>query len=90
MYTKKELQVLNYLYDVSEWICGRCDDEENVSYANAQDISSDLWMSLNEIGGILSSLNKKNAIIDTKDSARGARYNDWVIADWRHIKQLRG
>lgn len=87
-YTDKELAVLKYMYDESMYICGACDEHEDMSYTNAQDISEHFGISMQAAGGIISSLDAKVAITDTMDSARGSHLNDYVINDYEYIAAM--
>jgi hypothetical protein len=87
-YTQKELVVLKYMYDESMYLCGACDEHENMSYTNAQDISEHFGISMQAAGGLISSLYAKMAITDTMDSARGSHLNDYVINDYKYIAKL--
>jgi len=87
-YTDKELTVLKYMYDESVSICGACDEHENMSYTNAQDISEHFGISMQAAGGLISSLDAKVAITDTMDSARRSHLNDYVINDYEYIAAM--
>ena len=87
-YTPKELAVLKYMYDESMYICGACDEHEDMSYTNAQDIVEYFKYSIYAAGGIISSLEAKMAITDTMDSARGSHLNDYVLNDYQYIADM--
>jgi len=80
-YTENEIKMLNAFRDVSEDCCGRCDEEENMSYMNADDLLHDLGGTKQSIGGTMSSLLEKNAIGDTFTSARRSKLNDFILSD---------
>lgn len=81
-FTDAEINMLAAFYQTSTDCCGACNDEENMSYMNANDLKDELGLSKQAIGGIMSSLSDKNAIVDTLESARGAKINDWVIQSY--------
>ena len=85
-YTEKEIQMLKAFYQTSIDICGACDENENMSYMNAQDLVEVLGWNAQEVGGVMSSLESKWAICDMMESYRGARINDFCIeatvAEW--------
>ena len=77
--TKLEVQVLEVFYNESVESCGDCSSNQNLSYNNAQDVATQLNLSENTIGGVFTSLLKKGLISDTRDSARRAPINDFVV-----------
>ena len=78
-YTDNEIAMLRAFYNTSMNICGACDEDQNLSYMNADDLLKVLGGTKQSIGGTMSSLEQKLAIADTGESPRGARTNDWVI-----------
>ncbi len=80
-YTDKEMAMLKVFYNASIECCGSCDDEENMSYCNAKDLQAELGGSMQEIGGVMSSLESKGAITDTGESPRGSHLNDFILSD---------
>ena len=79
VYTDNEIKMLQAFYNESVNICGACDEAENLSYMNATDLQIELGGNIQKIGGTMSSLEAKGAIIDTMESARGDRLNDFVL-----------
>jgi hypothetical protein len=77
--TTSELNMLVCFYTISVDCCGRCNDEENMSWANARDLQDDLGGSLQSIGGVMASLSNKGYITDQLESARGASINDFTL-----------
>ena len=86
--TKLENQVLRVFYNTSVDCCGSCNEYENISYCNANDIATELNLNENQVGGILASLLKKNLISDTHESARGADINDFVLCNIEVMNQF--
>lgn len=80
-YTDNEIAMLRAFYSTSMEICGACDEDENLSYMNADDLLKVLGGTKQSIGGTMSSLEQKMAITDTRESSRGAKTNDWIIND---------
>jgi hypothetical protein len=78
MFTDNEKRMLNAFFDTSMECCGACDEDENLSYMNAADLREVLGGTLQSIGGTMSSLEQKDAITDTGESARHHRLNDFV------------
>jgi hypothetical protein len=85
-YTENEVKMMDAFYNESEMCCGRCDEEENMSYMNANDLLEVLGGNKQSIGGTMASLLEKNAITDQGDSARGSRLNDFTLADFNYNK----
>lgn len=81
-FTPAEFNMLAAFYQTSTNCCGRCCEEENMSYMNANDLKEELGLSKQTIKGLMLSLSDKAAISDSESSARGAKINDWVINDW--------
>ena len=80
-YTEKEMAMLKAFYNESMNVCGQCDDESNMSMMNAKDLQEVLGGTMQEIGGVMSSLESKGAIVDMCESARRAKINDFVLVD---------
>lgn len=83
-YTPNEIAMLDAFYESSIDICGACDEDENLSYMNANDLLEVLGGTKQSIGGTMASLIEKCAIQDTFESARGSRLNDFVIVDYNY------
>jgi hypothetical protein len=83
-YTENEIAMLDAFYNESIDCCGRCDEEENMSFMNADDLQQVLGGTKQSIGGTMASLLEKGAIADYGDSARGARINDFIIIDFNY------
>jgi hypothetical protein len=83
-YTENETKMLDAFYNESIDCCGCCDDDENMSYMNANDLQSALGGTKQSIGGTMASLLEKGAICDTGESGRGSRLNDFVIVDFNY------
>ena len=81
-YTTSEMAMLKAFYDSSVECCGGCDEEENLSWNNADDLRERLGGTKQQIGGVMSSLLQKCAITDSMDSARGAPINDFCLTDY--------
>jgi hypothetical protein len=77
--TPSELNLLVYFYTTSVDCCGRCNDEENMSWSSARDIQEALGGSLQSVGGVMASLSSKGYITDQGESARGANINDFTL-----------
>jgi len=60
--------------------------EDNMTWMNANDLQQELGWNKQSIGGVMGSLQDKGLIVDSGDSARGARINDWY-ADQNGIEQ---
>lgn len=80
-YTDNEMKMLKAFYDTSVDCCGQCSNDDNMSWNNAKDLQEVLGGTMQEVGGTMSSLESKGAIVDNGDSARGARINDFFLAD---------
>lgn len=80
-YTANELAMLRAFYNESIASCGYCTEGENMSYMNANDLQAELGGTKQSIGGTMASLLEKGAIADMGESARGAKVNDFVLAD---------
>lgn len=80
-YTENEIAMIKAFWDESIGVCGACDENENMSYMNAKDLQEVLGGSMQHIGGTMSSLEGKGAIVDTMESPRGARLNDFMLCD---------
>ena len=78
-YTQNEIKMIHAFYNISVDCCGACDDDQNMSYANAKDLQKELGGTMQEIGGTMSSLESKGAICDQQESARGDRLNDFTL-----------
>ncbi len=77
--TEKELLVATLFANTSTYCCGCFDDEENLSFMNARDLmEKKTGMNGQQIGGIMSSLEKKGLISDCEESYRGADINDFI------------
>lgn len=81
-FTANEIAMLRAFYDESIECCGACDEFENMSYMNANDLLQELGGTKQSIGGTMSSLLEKGAIADTGESSRNLRINDFVINEW--------
>ena len=77
--TAAELAMLVTFYRISMDCCGQCNDDENMSWANARDLQEEMGGSLQSIGGVMSSLYSKCYIVDSGESARGADINDFFL-----------
>jgi len=61
--------------------------EDNMTWNSASDLCRALGWSKQEVGGVMSALYEKGLIIDSGESARGARDNDWFASD-RAIREF--
>lgn len=78
--TDAEFNMAAAFYQTSVNCCGQCNDDENLSYMNADDLRDELGLSKQAIGGLMSSLSDKCVISDSESSARGnKKLNDWVL-----------
>ena len=80
-YTDNEIAMLRAFFDTSINACGECYEDQNMSHMNASDLLKVLGGTKQSVGGTMSSLEQKMAIVDTGESPRGAKTNDWVIED---------
>jgi hypothetical protein len=76
--TALELRVATAFAETSLGTCGAFDEDDNLSYMNAQDLAEQLELSAHVIAGVMSSLSKKDLIMDLGESYRGAKINDWM------------
>lgn len=83
-YTQNEIAMLDAFYNESVDCCGCCDEHENMSFMNANDLLEVLGGTKQSIGGTMASLIEKCAIVDTMESPRGSRLNDFVICDFNY------
>ncbi len=81
-FTDKELAMLEAFYNESIDCCGACDENENMSWMNANDLRKELGGTKQTIGGTMSSLLEKGAIADSGESSRGLRINDFYLNTW--------
>lgn len=81
-FTEEEMMMLAAFYQTSTDTCGACNEDENMSYMNANDLYETLGLSKQKISIIMKSLDSKGAITDTEESARKADITDWVINTW--------
>ena len=93
--TQKEILVLRAFAQVSIDSCGQFNDDENMSWANAQDIAEETGLSIFSASGVMGSLTYKGWIMDSGDSPRGAKINDFtaspkMFADHNDLKDLYG
>jgi hypothetical protein len=79
--TEKELIVAKVFANTSIDCCGSFQEEENMSFCNANDLAEETGMSLHQIAGLIGSLDGKCVITDTGDSARGDNCNDYIGND---------
>ena len=61
--------------------------EDNMTWNSASDLCRTLGWSKQEVGGVMSALYEKGLIVDSGESARGARDNDWY-ASKRAIREF--
>ncbi len=80
-FTDEEMMMLAAFYQTSTNTCGQCNNEENLSYMNADDLYEQLGLSKQKISKLMKSINSKGAISDCGESYRGSKNNDWVIND---------
>lgn len=85
-FTDNEFNMLAAFYQESVNVCGACNEDENMSYLNADDLLKELGGSAQSIGGTMASLLSKGAIADWGDSPRGASINDFVIESTVAVK----
>ena len=83
-YTKNEIEMLDAFFNESMTACGRCDEEQNMSFMNATDLLEIMGGTKQSIGGTMSSLLEKGAICDTGESSRGLRINDFTLSDFNY------
>ena len=81
-FTNNELAMLEAFYNESIDCCGACDENENMSWMNANDLRKELGGTKQTIGGTMSSLLEKGAIADSGESSRGLRINDFYLNTW--------
>ncbi len=81
-FTDNELAMLEAFYNESIDCCGACDENENMSWMNANDLRKELGGTKQTIGGTMSSLLEKGAIADSGESSRGLRINDFYLNTW--------
>jgi len=73
--------------------CGEFNEVENMSYYNAKDLADEIGLSLNAVGGVMTSLISKGLIVDECESSRGSEYNDFsaipdVYLEFAELKHL--
>ena len=85
-YTENELKMLEAFYNESIDCCGACDEEQNMSFMNANDLLEELGGTKQSIGGTMAALLEKCAICDTGESSRDDRLNDFCIVDFNYNK----
>jgi len=54
---------------------------DNMTWMSATDLCDTLGWNKQEVGGVMSALSEKGLIVDSGDSARGARDTDWYASD---------
>ncbi len=81
-FTANEVAMLEAFYNESIDCCGACDEHENMSWMNANDLRKELGGTKQSIGGTMASLIEKGAIADSGESSRGLRINDFTINTW--------
>ena len=84
--TDLELQVAKLFAETSIDCCGAFESSENLSYMNAKDIAQATGYDLNKVGGIMTALKSKNLIIDTQESARNSRLNDFIANEQIYLE----
>jgi len=67
-YTADELKVLKALQAVSIDACGECTEEQNMSFASAAELAKILNKKKQAVGGLITSLLKKGAIVEEDDN----------------------
>jgi hypothetical protein len=80
-YTPIEFEMIGVFFKSSVDDCGSCDKEQNMSYSTPSDLKNKLGWSINKVGGVISSLLKKQAIEDTMEG-------DFVLCDDSLISYL--
>ena len=81
-FTANEIAMLEAFYNESIECCGACDENENMSWMNANDLLIQLGGTKQSIGGTMSSLLEKGAIADSGESSRNLPINDFTINTW--------
>jgi N-acetylneuraminic acid mutarotase len=54
---------------------------DNMTWMSASDLCADLGWNKQEVGGVMSALSEKGLIVDSGESAREARDNDWYASE---------
>jgi len=86
-YTENEIKMLDAFYNESINCCGCCEEGQNMSYMNANDLLKELGGTKQSIGGTMASLLEKGAILDTGESSRGLKLHDFVIVDYNYKQE---
>lgn len=77
-FSADELKLARFFASTSTDCCGAFYDEENMSYVNLTDAAEELHVSLRDINVLMSRLEFEGLIVDTGESARGSKHNDFV------------
>jgi hypothetical protein len=75
--TNLELQVVKAFIDASVDCCGDFSHDQNMSWSNDKDISDATGLTRFQVAALFGSLLAKNLIVDSSESARGAKCNDY-------------
>jgi len=55
--------------------------DDNMTWMSATDLCMELGWTKQEVGGVMSALSEKGLIVDSGESAREARDNDWYASN---------
>ena len=55
--------------------------DDNMTWMSATDLCDTLGWNKQEVGGVMSALQEKGLIVDSGESARDARDNDWYASN---------
>lgn len=81
-YTKKELEMINVFVNASVAECGCFSENHNQSYCNADDLMKALGWSSQQVGGVMSSLLKKEAVHDTQETYGLSDLSEYILIDF--------
>ena len=89
--TQLESTVLQAFIATSMDCCGDFSSESNLSYCNDQDIAEHTGLSRHQVAALFGSLDKKGLIVDTRESARRAKCNDYIACpeNCRDVPEIR-
>jgi len=84
--TDKEVVILAAFANESLDCCGQFNDDDNMSWNNAQDLILVTGYNAQVVGGLMASLLDKELIADYGESARGAPINDFYAIPDNYLK----